>query len=98
MRLAIPSAAIAAVATVALVGCASTPGGAVDGAETRALPMATPISEQSVQGQSVAAWIDAVEEATDGSIQIEVHSSGSLLAGTDILPGLVDGRADLGMS
>ncbi|WP_425843631.1 TRAP transporter substrate-binding protein DctP [Agrococcus sp. TSP3-2-1] len=97
MKLATPSAALAAVVALSLVGCSAGGAEASDG-ESRTLTMATPISEQSVQGQSVAAWIEAVEEATDGSIQIEVHSSGSLLAGTDILPGLVDGRADLGMS
>ena len=104
MKLGAPSAALAAAVTLALVGCSA---GGGDGGnagsggsetETRTLTMATPITEQSVQGRSVATWIEAVEEATDGSIQIEVHSSGSLLAGTDILPGLVDGRADLGMS
>jgi TRAP-type C4-dicarboxylate transport system substrate-binding protein len=100
MKLAAPSAALAAALALTLVGCSAGGGGngGADDAETRTLTMATPITEQSVQGQSVAAWIEAVEEATDGSIQIEVHSSGSLLAGTDILPGLVDGRADLGMS
>lgn len=94
-------ATVLGVASIALVGCSAEAGGAgngPEGAEKRVLRMATPISEQSVQGQSVQAWAKAVEDATGGSIEIEIHSSGSLLAGTDILPGLADGRADLGMS
>jgi TRAP-type C4-dicarboxylate transport system substrate-binding protein len=60
--------------------------------------MATPGAEQSGQGQSLIAWAEEVNEATGGSLSIEIYPSGSLLAGTDILSGVADGRADLGMS
>lgn len=88
--------AAVAVGAVLLAGCSSDGG---DGGEgTRVLRMATPGAEQSVQGQSMIAWAEEVNEATNGSIEIEIYPSGSLLAGTDILPGVADGRADLGMS
>src|SRR5690606_18927448 len=92
--------ALAGIASVALAltGCAGDGGSEGGGNDTRVLRMATPGAEQSVQGQSLVAWAEEVNKATDGTLTIEIYPSGSLLAGTDILPGVADGRADLGMS
>lgn len=92
--------ALAGIASMALAltACADGGGTAGSGDDTRVLRMATPGAEQSVQGQSLVAWAEEVNKATDGTLKIEIYPSGSLLAGTDILPGVADGRADLGMS
>lgn len=43
-------------------------------------------------------WADAVEEATDGVVKVEVYPGGTLLTEADIYEGVVTGIADVGTS
>lgn len=87
---------IGAVSVLAMVSACSSGVGGDDGSVT--LRLASPLPEAGSHGQSLQHWADAVEEESDGDIQIEISPSGSLLAGTDILAGVGDGRADLGLT
>src|SRR5699024_1325617 len=59
--------------------------------------LASPLPESGTYGKALQHWADALSEESDGQIEIDIHSSGSLLEGTDIMPGVADGRADLGL-
>lgn len=73
-------------------GCGESGGG---GSTT--LRLASPLPETGTYGESLQQWADEVEAASGGEIEVEIYASGSLLAGTDIMPGVSDGRADLGL-
>lgn len=52
----------------------------------------------SLSGASGAWFADELASRSGGNVTIEVFDLGSLLDATEILPGTVDGRTDLGMS
>lgn len=82
----------------ALAGLTACSSGAAVSDNSVTLRLASPLPESSSHGQSLQHWADAVNEASDGEIEIEISPSGSLLAGTDILAGVGDGRSDLGLT
>lgn len=48
------------------------------------------------QEQLIPEWAEAIEEATDGLVQIEAYAGESLLGSGDIYPGIESGIADIG--
>ncbi len=56
-------------------------------------PATHPVETVLIQG-----WIEAIEEATDGRVQITSFPGETLLPGTEIYEGVVDGAADIGHS
>ena len=46
----------------------------------------------------IQGWIEAIDEATDGQVQITSYPGGTLLAAADIYNGVVQGIADIGLS
>lgn len=66
-------------------------------ADSVTLRLASPLPESGTYGQALQEWADAVSDESDGSVEVDIHTSGSLLDGTDIMPGVADGRADLGL-
>ena len=63
---------------------------------TATLRLATVIEEENPYNQGAYEYADAVAEATDGRIEIEVHHSGALGAGErELLEGLQQGTIDL---
>lgn len=50
----------------------------------------------NVTAEAMVEWAEEVEELTDGRVKINFFYSGALLPAQEILPGVGDGRADLG--
>ncbi len=46
----------------------------------------------------IQGWIKAIDEATNGRVKITSYPGGTLLPGTEIFEGVVDGAADIGHS
>lgn len=88
---------VSALLIAATAGCGT---GASDaGADTSiSLKYSSSLGPESPQGELITQWIDAVQEGSDGSIQIESFHSGALLNPTDALAGVGSGRADLAMT
>ncbi|WP_104176785.1 TRAP transporter substrate-binding protein DctP [Cryobacterium sp. Y50] len=83
---------------LSLTACSSiAPATNVGGGETVTLRLASPLPATGTYGEALEHWAAAVAEASDGEIEVEIYTSGSLLSGTDIMPGVSDGRADLGL-
>lgn len=95
MRTSRTLAALTLVSALALTACGG--GASGDGANSVKLRLASPLPGSGTYGLALQHWADAVEEESGGAIEIEVHTSGALLSGTDIMPGVADGRADLGL-
>lgn len=62
------------------------------------LQLAMPIADVGWPGGAIAQWADEVKTASGGAIDIEIFPASSLLPGPETLPGLADGRADLGFT
>jgi len=96
LRRAVAAAAVAVTATT-LVGCSTSSNGGDSGDFAPVtLRFAHYLGPTTPQAESVDKWAEEVNELTDGKVSIEFSYSGSLLEATDILPGVGDGRADLG--
>lgn len=89
--------AFAIAAVVGLVAACSA-GGSESGTEETRMQVAGYLGPGSIAGKGLQEWADAIGEATGGSIEIEIHPSGSLLPPTEILHGVSDGRAEIGMT
>lgn len=55
-------------------------------------------STHEVETVLIQGWIDAIENATDGRVQITSYPGETLLPGPEIFEGVVDGAADIGHS
>ncbi len=55
-------------------------------------------STHEVETVLIQGWIEKIEEATDGRVIIESYPGGTLIPGTEIYEGVVDGVADIGHS
>lgn len=64
--------------------------------ETITLKYAHYIGPQSAQSVSIKKWADRISELTNGQVEVEFAYQNSLLQDTEILPGVADGRADMG--
>lgn len=69
---------------------------AQDGAVTLRVSSFHP--ERAAFSQAIAAWTDEVTKRSEGRITFEHYWGGSLLSAPDTLPGVADGRADLGLT
>src|SRR5690554_2529992 len=91
-------AAVAAVSGVLLTGCAasdSVDGETSDAVEELSLKMSSFFPEEYPMGQLTQEWAEAIGEATEGRVTIEVFASGSLTPGNECYQGVVDGVSDL---
>src|SRR5699024_7299375 len=89
------------IATGCTTDSADNAGGSAEAAnddETVSLRFASLVPEDGFIGQGLQEWADAVEEASDGSLDITIYGNGSLLPGTEILEGVADGRAEMGIT
>lgn len=78
-----------------LSGCGG--GGAADGGSDKLeLDMASFVAPDTGQGQAYEAWMNEVEEASGGGVEITPFWNGELLGAQEIKEGLTDGRAQLG--
>lgn len=67
-----------------------------DGGETLDLTMASYQPPGSPWRTAYEQWAEKVNEATEGRISIEIMDNESLLAQSDIMPGIGSGQADIG--
>lgn len=94
--------ASACAASVVLTACGSGDGPSSDssndegGAEPVSLQYASGIAAESSIGRGLQFWVDEVANGSDGSVEIEMFDSGSLLSIQDTLDGVKNGRADMG--
>lgn len=72
------------------------PAAEVDPADVITLSLASLLTEPNPASQVVLWWADRVTELTGGLIEFEPFFAGSLLPSPEIMPGVADGRADLG--
>ena len=89
-----PAAVLIPVALL-LASCGGS-GGAGDGGETFNLKFASYNVPTAAEAVTSKAWAEEVEEATDGRVTIEFFYQEALLSGAETLPGVADGRADMG--
>ena len=88
-------AASAACATLLLTtACGGST--AADTDQTYNLRFASYNVPDAAEAQTTARWAKDVAEATDGRVTIEFFYQESLLTGVETLPGVADGRADMG--
>lgn len=87
--------ASALVAACGTDGAPSGDGGSAP--EPRVLTYASYLPESSALSQSIIQWGDQVEELTDGGLSFEYNFDASLLGASDLLAGVGDGRADMGL-
>jgi len=73
--------------------CGSDDADASDGTVTLRFSYFT--SENNPIARTWKQWMDEVTERSDGSIEFEQYWDATLLAGDEVVEGLVDGRADL---
>lgn len=71
-------------------------GGSGQSSESITLQYAHYIGPKSAQSVSIQKWADRIHELTDGRVRIKFAYQNSLLKDTEILPGVADGRADMG--
>ena len=69
---------------------------AADSGEVFELRFANFLGPQAAQILAMRWWAEQVEERTDGRVTVEFFDGGSLLAAGDTLPGIGDGRAEMG--
>lgn len=67
-----------------------------DEGETFTLKFASYNVPDAAEARTTARWAKEVEEATEGRVKIEFFYQESLLSGVETLPGVADGRADMG--
>lgn len=67
-----------------------------DPEETFELRFANFLGPDAAQVQAMQWWAEQVEERTDGRVTVEFFHSGALLDAGDTLPGIGDGRAEMG--
>lgn len=89
------SIAVFAIAALALTSC-SAGGGDESGEESFSLKLASYQPPGAAEPEATLKWIDNVNEATDGRVDVEYMYQEALLPGAEILKGVGDGRADMG--
>ncbi|MCR3718779.1 MULTISPECIES: TRAP transporter substrate-binding protein [Prauserella salsuginis group] len=85
--------AILSVVALAISGCGGAASNAGGPVEIRAAQVLPPGGSQS---DLIAWFMSELEKRTDGQVKTDVTYGGGLLAGTDTLPGLQQGRAEAG--
>lgn len=105
------TAAIASVVLLALSACGGgitpSPAGSGPATTTQAsqpaasqdtvvLRYSTQHTENTPFSRATARWANLVAERTAGRVKVEIYYSASLLSAAEVLPGIMDGRADSG--
>jgi TRAP-type C4-dicarboxylate transport system substrate-binding protein len=91
------SRALAVIAPLALALSACGSGATSStGDETFTLQFASYNVATSPEAVASQEWADRISEATDGRVKIEFSFQEALLSAVDTLPGVADGRADMG--
>lgn len=85
--------ALALAGGLALTGCS---GAGPDGEETFELQFASYNVPDAAESLAQKEWAKRVEERTEGRVKVEFFFQESLLGAAETLPGVADGRADLG--
>jgi len=83
-------------AALLLASCSGGSGGAAASGKTFELKFASYNVPTSAEAITSAQWADEVEEATDGRVTVKFFYQEALLSGAETLPGVGDGRADMG--
>jgi TRAP-type C4-dicarboxylate transport system substrate-binding protein len=82
-------------ASLILAACGGDGGGAGD-TESYNLRFASYNVPTAAEAVASKQWAEDVEEATDGRVTVEFFYQEALLPGAETLPGVADGRADMG--
>lgn len=91
--------AVALVGAIALGACSSGGGGSADGADDAIeLTLATSAIAGTPNAAAQDWFLDAVEEATDGSVTFDRTAPEAICAAAEIVECLRDGRADVGVT
>lgn len=53
-------------------------------------------TENTPMSRAIARWADMIAEQTEGRVTVDIYLSAQLLPAADLLPGIMDGRADTG--
>jgi TRAP-type transport system periplasmic protein len=77
-------------------GAEEEPSVEVDPEDVITLSLASLLTEPNPATQVVLWWADRVTELSGGRVEFEPFYAGSLLPAPEIMPGVADGRADLG--
>lgn len=85
-----------ALATTACGGVASGGDEGGSGGETIEIRATNLLPPNGSQSDSIQWFMDELEKRTDGEVKTDVVYGGALLAGTDTLPGMKQGRAEAG--
>lgn len=91
--------ATAAIGSLALTACGSTEqpqAESLDEMSEVTYTVADIDPEGSVHNRALRAFMDEVSEQTDGKVQFEAYTSGSLMPGNEMLAGIGSGTADMG--
>lgn len=100
------AAAIGAAGILAVSMAACSAGGAGTGSsgepasdgEARQLQLATYLGPETPYGESLQWAVDELETRSEGNLSIEIYWEGALLGGPDVLSGVAQGRADMGLT
>lgn len=90
------AAALLLPASLALAACGGDDGGGAEGEESYDLTFASYNVPSAAEAVTSEEWAQEIEEATDGRVTIEFFYQEALLSGAETLPGVADGRADMG--
>lgn len=82
--------------SLALAACGNSDPGGTGSGETYELQFASYNVPDAAESLAQKDWAKRVEEATDGRVKVEFFFQESLLAAAETLPGVNDGRADMG--
>lgn len=93
---ALTAAALGAVMVLA-AGCSSSDSSGTK-KQTYNLKFANYSPPTNITSKAMKMWADDVEKRTDGRVKVEFFYSEALLPAAEILPGVGDGRADMGYS
>lgn len=81
---------------LALAACGSSDPGAASSGKTYQLQFASYNVPDAAESRAQKDWAKRVEAATNGRVKVEFFFQESLLAAAETLPGVNDGRADMG--
>jgi TRAP-type C4-dicarboxylate transport system substrate-binding protein len=87
---------VAAASATLLLTTACSGSNAAGGDETFHLRFASYNVPDAAEAKTTAQWAKDVAKATDGRVEVEFFYQESLLTGVETLPGVADGRADMG--
>ena len=82
--------------SLAVAACGGSGEGQASGDEVYKLQFASYNVPDAAEALATKDWAERVSEATDGRVEIEFFFQEALLSAAETLPGVADGRADMG--